>query len=270
MMLLSFYEGLPSYSTVEVSSPIQLFRLRKFKKIYFFSGPFGFLPFLGLDPYPDLNLHLDPLFHLNPDPNWFLIHNANRNKKYKTYQCSGNGIRCLYNSLKIGPNFFLQHFKIKIVYNFVKFVATKKVWQQFFFSSLSFVPVFGSGIGDPGSGINIPDPQHWNLLWKFIYFKVSFPSRSLLSVPVQLPGHCGGLCLSDLHIRRLRHRIPQNSPCPACAPSPQGYQQVILTYLILINLLFKNIIVLNLSLTIIKPSLVIIWQIFTVKFLNVG
>ncbi len=40
-----------------------------------------------------------------------------------------------------------------------------------FFSPLSFVAVFGSGIRDPesgmgknqdpGSGINIPDPQHW-------------------------------------------------------------------------------------------------------------
>jgi hypothetical protein len=29
-----------------------------------------------------------------------------------------------YNYLKIGPNFFLQHFKAKIIYNFVKFVAT--------------------------------------------------------------------------------------------------------------------------------------------------
>jgi hypothetical protein len=26
--------------------------------------------------------------------------------------------------LKIGPNFFLQHFKAKIIYNFVTFVAT--------------------------------------------------------------------------------------------------------------------------------------------------
>jgi hypothetical protein len=31
-----------------------------------------------------------------------------------------------YNSLKTGPNFFIQHFKNKIIYNFVKFVATKK------------------------------------------------------------------------------------------------------------------------------------------------
>jgi hypothetical protein len=29
-----------------------------------------------------------------------------------------------YNSLKIVPNFYLQHFKAKIIYNFVKFVAT--------------------------------------------------------------------------------------------------------------------------------------------------
>jgi hypothetical protein len=28
-----------------------------------------------------------------------------------------------YNSLKIGPNFFLQHLKTKIMFNFVKFVA---------------------------------------------------------------------------------------------------------------------------------------------------
>ncbi len=31
-----------------------------------------------------------------------------------------------YNSLKIGQNFFLQHFKNKIIYNFVKYMATKK------------------------------------------------------------------------------------------------------------------------------------------------
>ncbi len=29
-----------------------------------------------------------------------------------------------YNSLKIGPNFFLHHFKTKVICNFVKFVAT--------------------------------------------------------------------------------------------------------------------------------------------------
>jgi hypothetical protein len=35
--------------------------------------------------------------------------------------------------LKIGPNFFLPHFKNKIVYNFVKFVATKKGLTKKFF-----------------------------------------------------------------------------------------------------------------------------------------
>jgi hypothetical protein len=53
-----------------------------------------------------------------------------------------------YNSLKIGPNFFLQHFKTKIICNFVKFVATLKVMTTNFFSPLSFVAVFGSGIRD--------------------------------------------------------------------------------------------------------------------------
>jgi hypothetical protein len=59
-----------------------------------------------------------------------------------------------YDSLKIGPNFFLHHFKTKIICNFVKFVATAN-----FFSPLSFVAVFGSGIRDPGwVKIRIRDP----------------------------------------------------------------------------------------------------------------
>ncbi len=52
--------------------------------------------------------------------------------------------------------FFLQHFKNKIIYNFLKFVAPKKGLTTNFFSLLSFVPVFGFGMGkkqDPGSGI---------------------------------------------------------------------------------------------------------------------
>jgi hypothetical protein len=64
-----------------------------------------------------------------------------------------------YNSLKIGTNFFLQHFKTKIICNFVKFVATYKVMTTNFFSPLSFVAVFGSGIRDPGwVKIRIRDP----------------------------------------------------------------------------------------------------------------
>jgi hypothetical protein len=64
----------------------------------------------------------------------------------------------------------------------VKFVAKKKFMTTYYFSPLSFVAVFGSGIRDSGSGmgknqdpgsgmgknqdpgskINIPDPQHWS------------------------------------------------------------------------------------------------------------
>ncbi len=78
-----------------------------------------------------------------------------------------------YNSLNIGPNFFLQLFKTKIIFNFVKFAAREKVMTTNFFSPLSFVAVFGTGIRDPGSGlgkiqdpgsgINIPDPPQWDL-----------------------------------------------------------------------------------------------------------
>jgi hypothetical protein len=57
------------------------------------------------------------------------------------------------NSWKIGPNFFLQHIKNKIILSVVKFVATKYGLTKFFFSHLSFVAVFGSGIRDPGSGM---------------------------------------------------------------------------------------------------------------------
>jgi hypothetical protein len=73
-----------------------------------------------------------------------------------------------YNSLKI-----LQHFKNKIIYNFVKFMATKKGMKTNFFHP-SLLLLFldpGSGMGknqDLGSGINIPDPQHWwvpSVLW---------------------------------------------------------------------------------------------------------
>jgi hypothetical protein len=62
-------------------------------------------------------------------------------------------VKKFHNSLKIGPNIFLQHFKNKIIYNFVKFVAPKKVMAP------TLVPVFGSEIRDPGwVKIRIRDP----------------------------------------------------------------------------------------------------------------
>jgi hypothetical protein len=57
------------------------------------------------------------------------------------------------NSWKIGPNFFLPHIKNKIIFSFVKFVATKNGLTKKLFSPLSFVAVFGSRIRDPGSGM---------------------------------------------------------------------------------------------------------------------
>jgi hypothetical protein len=57
------------------------------------------------------------------------------------------------NSLKIGSNFFVQQFKHKIIYNFVKFMAIKKGLTTDFFHPLSFVAFFGSGFLDPRSGI---------------------------------------------------------------------------------------------------------------------
>jgi hypothetical protein len=46
----------------------------------------------------------------------------------------------------------------KIISNFLTFVATKKVGNKF--PPPLFFAAVGSGIRDPGSGINIPDPQH--------------------------------------------------------------------------------------------------------------
>jgi hypothetical protein len=57
-----------------------------------------------------------------------------------------------YNSLKIGPNIFLQPFKNKITSNFVKYVTTKKGMTKTFLNP-SLLLLFldpESGIRDPG------------------------------------------------------------------------------------------------------------------------
>jgi hypothetical protein len=96
-------------------------------------------------------------------------------------QCCGSGIRCLfdpwtliysrsrisnpyfwelsdkflgkkfYNSLKTGRKNFLQHFKNNIIFNFVKFVATKKGRT----TNFVFTPLFCCCfcIRDPGYGM---------------------------------------------------------------------------------------------------------------------
>jgi hypothetical protein len=53
----------------------------------------------------------------------------------------------LKNSLKIGPDFFLPHFKNKKILNIVKFVTTKKYDKNFFCPSLLLLFL------DPGSGM---------------------------------------------------------------------------------------------------------------------
>jgi hypothetical protein len=58
-----------------------------------------------------------------------------------------------HNSLKFGPNFYLEQFKNKIILHFGKFVATKKCLTKDF-----FIPLFSIcfWIRDPRSGIRDP------------------------------------------------------------------------------------------------------------------
>jgi hypothetical protein len=73
-----------------------------------------------------------------------------------------------YNSLKTGPNFLLQHFKNKILFNFVKFVATKKGMTKKFFHPSSLLRFLdpGSGMGKKsGCGIRDKHPGSTTLVW---------------------------------------------------------------------------------------------------------
>ncbi len=54
---------------------------------------------------------------------------------------------------KLFQFFFLQHFKNKIIFYFVKFIATKQGMTTNFFHPSLFYAVFGSEIRDPGSGM---------------------------------------------------------------------------------------------------------------------
>jgi hypothetical protein len=65
-------------------------------------------------------------------------------------------VKRFHNSLKTGPNVFLQHFKNKIIFNVGEICGYEKRYDNKFFSPLSFVAVFGSGIQDPGSEIRDP------------------------------------------------------------------------------------------------------------------
>jgi hypothetical protein len=120
--------------------------------------------FLTLDPDPGSGAFLT----LDPDPGSGIGFFPDPGSRIPTpYFLELSDKFLAEKSLKTGPNFFLQHLKNKIIFNFLKFVATKKGLTTNFFSPLSFVVVLfldpGSGMDknqDPGSGINIPDPQH--------------------------------------------------------------------------------------------------------------
>ncbi len=58
------------------------------------------------------------------DPEWFFSGSRIPNP-YVVWELSDHFLgKKFNNSLKIGPNFFLLHFKNKIIYNFLKFVVT--------------------------------------------------------------------------------------------------------------------------------------------------
>ncbi len=86
-------------------------------------------------------------------------------------------------------------------------MATKKCLTKIFFSPLSILPVFGSGIRDPGSGmgknqdpgsgINIPDPQHCCNL------KQSRELTDLIKMFYVIKGGCSANKLCKLLIRKF-------------------------------------------------------------------
>ncbi len=111
------------------------------------------VPFWPLDPGSGIGFFRIPDRSRIPNPDFWELSDNFLGKKF-------------YNSLIIGPNFFLQHFKTKTMYSFVKFVATLKgMTSNFFYPSLLLLFLDpGSEIRDGyklGSGINIPDPPHW-------------------------------------------------------------------------------------------------------------
>ncbi len=119
------------------------------------------VPFWPLDPGSEIGFFRIPdLGSRIPNPYFWELRDNFLGKKF-------------YNSLKIGPNIFLQHFKNKKGQFCEIYDSKKKVWQQIFFHqclSLLFLdPESGMGKNqDPVSGINIPDPPHWKKLEIFL------------------------------------------------------------------------------------------------------
>jgi hypothetical protein len=81
------------------------------------------------------------------------------------------------NSLKIGPIFFSSAFQNKIILNFVKFVATKKYNDLFFFTPLVCCCFW---IGDPRSGIRDPRSGIPDKGWVKIRIRDKHPGSATL------------------------------------------------------------------------------------------
>ncbi len=126
--------------TFELSVAIPSQRSRKF------SGPVlririrDSVPFLPLDPGSGIGFsrsRIPDLVSWIPNPYFWELWDIFWGKKF-------------YNALKIGPNFFLQHFKIKIVKFCEIYDSKEKLWQQIFFTNVFHCCFW---IRDPGSGM---------------------------------------------------------------------------------------------------------------------
>jgi hypothetical protein len=100
------------------------------------------------DPDPGSDGFFDPWIR---DPKWVFSGSRISDPGNQTHirELSDNFLgKKFYNSLKIGPNFFLQHFKNKIIYNFMKLMATKR-----YYNNKNFHPFLLLLFLDPRCGI---------------------------------------------------------------------------------------------------------------------
>ncbi len=113
---------------------------------------------------------------------------------------------------KLAQIIFLQHFKNKIIFNFVKFVATKKVWQRIFCHPSLLLLFLDPGSGmcknqDPGSGIRDKHPGFATLVFPQ-GFCLSWKSR----LPVTPPGQDNGLIGVECQPDSRHYSSPSSLP----------------------------------------------------------
>ncbi len=140
--------------------PLHFCRLKKKKQFQKVTGPLNNIKRF-LEASTGIRCLFDP-WNLDLEQVFFGSHNSDPGSQTHIFQ---NLVTIFwvkfYNSLKIGTNFFLQYFKNKIIFNLVKFVATKKGITKIFFHP-SLLLLFldpGSETRDPGYvKIRFPDP----------------------------------------------------------------------------------------------------------------